>query len=149
MIEITFALIKSRAIRHNLHALVVGKILENDFIIERAQWCSLREPAIACFYSEHKGRSYWDDLVRSVSGHVIALALSRHNAVDSWRAIMGATDPRKAAPGTLRALAIDEPVVANNIVHGSDSVASAEREIRLIFGDAIWHRINDRSPDGP
>ena len=148
MIEITFALIKSKAIRHNLHSLVISQILENDFIIERAQWCSLREPIIARFYSEHKGRPYWDDLLRSVSRHVIALALSRNNAVAEWRAIMGATDPRKAAPGTLRALAIGEPVMSDNVVHGSDSVASAEREIRLIFGDTIWHRINDRSPDG-
>ena len=147
MIEVTFALIKSKAIRRNLHAYVLGRIMEHDFIIQRAEWRQLPLPTIAQFYAEHQGKPYWDDLQRSVSGHVIALVLSRENAIAEWRGVMGATDPRKALPGTLRALAVGEAVMADNIVHGSDSITSADREIRLLFGEHMWRRIK-RSADG-
>ncbi len=148
MTQFTFAMIKSKAIRHNLHPLVLGRILENDFIIERAQWRIMPKQLIEQFYKEHIAKPYWYDLERSVSGHVILLVLSRDNAIEEWRALMGATDPRKAASGTLRALAIGEAVMAHNIVHGSDSADNAEREIRLIFGADMWYNISKRNTDG-
>lgn len=141
MTQFTFALIKSKAIRRNLHPIVLARILEAGFTIYRAQWCKLAPEIVEDFYHEHLGRPYWDDLARSVSGHVIALVLLKDNAVESWRALMGATDPRKAAAGTLRTLAADETVLAHNVVHGSDSAENAAREIKLIFGHRVWYKM--------
>lgn len=149
MNQLTFALIKSKAIRRTLHPIVLARILENDFTIEYAQWIHyLPKPTIAEFYQEHAGRPYWENLERSISGHIIALVLSRHDAVTRWRELIGPSDPKKAPTGTLRALAVDELVMADNVVHGSDSPESAEREIRLILGNDLWEDLKRRSVGG-
>lgn len=140
--ELTFALIKSKAIRHNLHGIVLSRIVESGLIIRHAEWKQLKEMRIRDFYAEHVGKPYWDDLQRSVFGHVIVLVISGETAVSAWRTLMGATDPKKAERGTIRALAKAEPMMADNIVHGSDSAESAEREIRLILGRATWHNLS-------
>ena len=134
MSEFTFALIKSQAIRHNLHGIVLARIMENNFVIHRAEWMTLSRPVICEFYRDHLGKPYWNDLEQSVAGHVIALILMQDSAITRWRSIMGDTDPKKAVAGTIRALAHDEPILANNVVHGSDSQEAARREIYQIFG---------------
>ena len=84
------------------------------------------------FYAEHKERPFFGELVSFMtSGPVVLMALKGENAVTRNREIMGATDPKKAAPGTLRALYGDS--VGENAVHGSDSPASAERELKIFF----------------
>jgi len=156
VIQLTFAMIKSKAIRHNLHQVVLSRALESGFTIERAEWRNLSTADIERFYNEHQGKPYWDDLVNSVSGHVIVMALSRRDALVIWRGIMGATDPKKALRGTIRWLAQAEPVMADNIVHGSDSALSAEREIHQMFGPSFYAyvaakygiSISDRRVDG-
>ena len=92
------------------------------------------------FYAEHKERGFFADLVAFMtSGPVVVSALEGENAVLAHREILGATNPKEAAPGTIRAdfaTSIDE-----NAAHGSDSVASAEREIAYFFAaDEIFPR---------
>ena len=83
-------------------------------------------------YGEHKGKPFFSDLVNFItSGPVAAMVLEGENVIPTVRTMMGATDPKDAAPGTIRgdyALTIDE-----NIIHGSDSPESAIREIGLFF----------------
>lgn len=140
--ELTFALIKSKAIRHNLHGTVLSRIVESGLIIRHAEWKQLQQMRIRDFYAEHIGKPYWNALQRSIDGHVIVLVLSGETAISTWRTLMGATDPKKAERGTIRELAKAEPVMADNIVHGSDSAESAEREIRLILGHTAWHNLS-------
>ena len=84
------------------------------------------------FYAEHKERPFYNDLVSfMVSGPVVIMVLEGDNAIKKNREIMGATDPKKAKPGTLRALFANS--VSSNAVHGSDSPESAKREIAF-FG---------------
>lgn len=144
MREATFAMIKSKAIRHNLHGHVLARILEKGFTIEHAKWQNLEPTLIAAFYRDHFGKPYWSDLERSVTGHVIVLALSAENAIAKWRDLIGPTDPNKASPDQLRSLATGETVIAHNIAHGSGSAKSAEREIRLILGPLVWFAIERR-----
>jgi len=83
-------------------------------------------------YGEHKGKPFFDALVSYItSSPVVAMVLEGKNAVAAVRDMMGATDPQKAAPGTIRGeFGLD---IGRNVVHGSDSPASAEREIGLFF----------------
>ncbi|HET8984407.1 MAG TPA: nucleoside-diphosphate kinase, partial [Trueperaceae bacterium] len=86
-------------------------------------------------YGEHKGKPFFDGLVDFItSGPVVAMVLEGENAILGWRSLMGATNPKDAAPGTIRgdfATTIDE-----NVAHGSDAPATAEREIGIFFDPA-------------
>jgi nucleoside-diphosphate kinase len=83
-------------------------------------------------YGEHKGKPFFEALVGYItSSPVVAMVLEGKNAVAAAREMMGATDPQKASPGTIRGdFGLD---IGRNVVHGSDSTASAEREINLFF----------------
>jgi nucleoside-diphosphate kinase len=85
-------------------------------------------------YAEHVDKPFFGDLVKFItSGPVVALAAEGEEAVSVVRMLMGVTDPKKAAPGTVRGdFGLD---IGENIVHGSDSFASAERELDLFFAD--------------
>lgn len=84
------------------------------------------------FYAVHSGRPFFADLVRFMtSGPIVVQVLEGDNAIERYREVMGATDPRKAAPGTLRARFGQS--IERNSVHGSDSAASARAEIALAF----------------
>lgn len=85
------------------------------------------------FYIEHKAKSFFGELVQfMISGPVYALILEKENAVSEFRTFIGSTDPKKAAPGTIRALYGTS--INNNAIHASDSAESATRELKLIFG---------------
>ncbi len=87
-------------------------------------------------YAEHVGKPFFDGLVEFItSGPVLAVAVSGESAISVVRAMMGATNPVDAAPGTMRGdLAIE---LQENVVHGSDSKASAKRELALFFPDGL------------
>ncbi len=98
----------------------------------------MEDHEIAAFYAEHAGRDYYGRLARSVGGScgVAAMVIEGEDAIAAWRRLMGPTDParaRETAPGTLRARFGRE--LPDNAVHGSDSAASAGREIQLLFPD--------------
>ena len=84
-------------------------------------------------YAEHKGKPFYDELIEYITRGLSIVAVIRgENAIENVRVIMGATDPLDATPGSIRGAYATS--VTHNLVHGSDSAASAEREIELFFG---------------
>jgi nucleoside-diphosphate kinase len=131
-IEKTFSIIKPNSVAKN-H---IGKILERfeskGLRIAAAKFTRLSKEKTEGFYIEHKERPFFGSLVNFMtSGPVLLLVLEGDNAVMANREIMGATDPAKAAAGTIRKDFADS--IEANSVHGSDSAASADREISYFF----------------
>ncbi len=130
--ETTFSIVKPNAVKKNAVGAIINKFEENGLKVAAARLVRLSKPLCEEFYAEHKARPFFGELVSFMtSGPVMLMALHGENAVTRNREIMGATDPKKAAPGTIRALFGDN--VGENAVHGSDSTASAERELALFF----------------
>ncbi len=131
-IETTFSIIKPNAVKKNAIGAIVNKFEKNGLKVAAAKLVRLTKNQCEEFYAEHKARPFFGELVSFMtSGPVLLMALTGENAVTRNREIMGATDPKKAAPGTIRAEWGDN--VGENAVHGSDSAASAERELKLFF----------------
>ncbi len=131
-IETTFSIIKPNAVKKNAIGAIISKFEKNGLKVAAAKLVRLSKAQCEEFYAEHKARPFFGELVSFMtSGPVLLMALAGENAVTRNREIMGATDPKKAAPGTIRAEWGDN--VGENAVHGSDSAASAERELKLFF----------------
>lgn len=131
-VETTFSIIKPNAIKKNAIGAILQTFEKNGLTIAGAKLAVIPKSQCEEFYAEHKERPFFGELVSFMtSGPVMLLALKGENAVSRNREIMGATDPAKAAPGTLRALFGDN--VGENAVHGSDSLASAQRELKIFF----------------
>lgn len=131
-IETTFSIIKPNAVKKNAIGSIIQIFEKNGLKIAAAKLVNLEKAKCEEFYAEHKERPFFGELVSFMtSGPVVLMALKGDNAVAKNREIMGATDPKKAAPGTLRALFGDN--VGENAVHGSDSAASADRELKIFF----------------
>jgi nucleoside-diphosphate kinase len=132
--EMTFSIIKPNAVKKNAIGDIIAIFEKNGLKIAAAKLVTLSKPLCEEFYAEHKARPFFGELVSFMtSGPVMLMALSGEGAVMKNREIMGATDPAKAAPGTLRKLFGDN--VGENAVHGSDSAESAARELALFFKD--------------
>jgi nucleoside-diphosphate kinase len=132
--EMTFSIIKPNAVKKNAIGNIIAIFEKNGLKIAAAKLVTLSKPLCEEFYAEHKARPFFGELVSFMtSGPVMLMALSGEGAVMKNREIMGATDPAKAAPGTLRKLFGDN--VGENAVHGSDSAVSAARELALFFKD--------------
>ncbi|MSS75966.1 MAG: nucleoside-diphosphate kinase [Methyloglobulus sp.] len=133
-IERTFSIIKPDAVAKNVIGEIYSRFEKNGLNIIAAKMLHLTQAQAEGFYAEHKERGFFKDLVAfMVSGPVIMQVLEGENAVLKHRDIMGATNPKEAAAGTIRAdfaSSIDE-----NAVHGSDAVATAQREITYFFSD--------------
>lgn len=130
--EVTFSIIKPNAVKKNAIGGILEKFEKNGFKIAAAKLVVLSKSKCEEFYAEHKERPFFGELVSFMtSGPVLLLALSGENAVQKNRDLMGATDPKKALAGTIRAEFGDS--VGENAVHGSDSLASAERELKIFF----------------
>ena len=116
-----------------------GKILtlleEKGFQLRALKMLRLTESQARSFYEVHAERPFYDELVEFMtSGLVVPAALERENAIDYLREVMGATDPRQAAEGTVRALYGTD--VQANAIHGSDSPENAARELAFFFSTA-------------
>lgn len=132
-IEQTFSIIKPNAVKKNAIGPIIAKFEQNGLKIAAAKLVKLDKAKCEEFYAEHKARPFFGELVTFMtSGPVMLMCLSGENAVMRNREIMGATDPAKAAPGTIRKEFGDS--MGENAVHGSDSVDSAKRELGLFFG---------------
>lgn len=132
--EMTFSIIKPNAVKKNAIGEIIAIFEKNGLKIAAAKLVTLSKPLCEEFYAEHKARPFFGELVSFMtSGPVMLMALSGEGAVMKNREIMGATDPAKAAPGTIRKLFGDN--VGENAVHGSDSAQSAARELSLFFKD--------------
>jgi len=131
-IEQTLSIIKPDATARNL-AGPINAIIENVGLRiiaqKRVRWTL---PQAQKFYKEHKGKPFYDTLCEFMtSGPIVVQVLSGEDAIDKYRKVMGATDPAEAKRGTLRKrFALSR---SKNSVHGSDSPASATREIALVF----------------
>ena len=130
--ELTFSIIKPNAVKKNAIGSIVEIFEKNGLKIAAAKLTVLSKSKCEEFYAEHKARPFFGELVQFMtSGPVLLMALSGEGAVMKNRDIMGATDPKKAAAGTIRAQFGDN--VGENAVHGSDSAESAQRELALFF----------------
>jgi nucleoside-diphosphate kinase len=130
--NLTFAMIKPDAVAHNNTGKIIDIIEKNNFEIIRLHKAILAKDLAEEFYAVHKDRPFYGELVEFVtSGPVVIMALHKENAVAEWRNLIGATNPKDAAPGTIRhefGTSIDK-----NAVHGSDSSETAAQEIELFF----------------
>jgi nucleoside-diphosphate kinase len=131
-IERTLSIIKPDATRRNLTSKINAKFEEAGLSIVASRRLQLTTAQAEAFYAVHAARPFFKDLVSfMVSGPVVAQVLQGEGAVLKNREIMGATDPAKAAPGTIRA-EFAESIEANS-VHGSDAVEAAAVEISFFF----------------
>jgi nucleoside-diphosphate kinase len=131
-VEKTFSIIKPNAVKKNAIGAIITKFESSGLKVAAAKLAVISKSQCEEFYAEHKERPFFGELVSFMtSGPVVLMALQGENAVLRNREIMGATDPKKAAPGTIRALFGDN--VGENAVHGSDSTASAARELNIFF----------------
>lgn len=130
--ERTFSIIKPNAVKKNVMGDIISQFETSGLKIAAAKLAMLSKEKCELFYAEHKERPFFGELVSFMtSGPVMLMCLVGENAVLKNREIMGATDPKKAAPGTIRAKHGDS--MGENAVHGSDSVTSAERELAIFF----------------
>ncbi len=136
-IERTLSIIKPDAVAANHIGDIIAAIEEAGLRIIAAKMLCLSRRQAEEFYAEHRGKPFFDSLIDFMtSGPVVVQVLEGEDAIARYRALMGATDPRKAEPGTLRyRFARDSENMAANAVHGSDSPASAEREIGFFFSE--------------
>ena len=131
-IEQTFSIIKPNAMKKNAIGDIISMFEANGLKIAALKITVLSKSKAEEFYAEHKERPFFGELVSFMtSGPVALMCLQGEGAVLKNRDIMGATDPKKANVGTVRAKFGDN--VGENAVHGSDSVASAQRELALFF----------------
>ena len=131
-IEQTFSIIKPNAMKKNAIGDIISMFEANGLKIAAAKVTILSKNKAEEFYAEHKARPFFGELVSFMtSGPVTIMCLQGENAVAKNREIMGATDPKKANVGTIRAKFGDN--VGENAVHGSDSPESAARELALFF----------------
>lgn len=132
MLEQTLSIIKPDAVKKNLIGQIIVKIEERGLSIVASRMMLLDDVQAKGFYAEHKDRPFFPDLVDFItSGPVLVQVLQGVGAISIYRALMGATDPKQAYQGTLRALFADS--IEANAVHGSDSKDAAEREIPYFF----------------
>ncbi|MGM0672317.1 nucleoside-diphosphate kinase [Thioalkalivibrio sp.] len=133
-VERTLSIIKPDAVAKNVIGDIIGRFEKGGLKVVGARMMHLSREQAEGFYDVHKERPFFNDLVEfMISGPVLVQVLEGEDAIAKNRDIMGATNPKEAAPGTIRAdfaVSIDE-----NAVHGSDAPETAEREIAFFFGD--------------
>lgn len=133
-IENTFTMVKPDGVARGLVGEVIARFERKGLRLEKIRRLLIDEAMATLHYAEHTEKPFFADLVEFItSGPVVAMEWSGESAVSVARTLMGATDPKQALPGTIRG--DFGLIVTNNIVHGSDSVESAERELGLFFGE--------------
>ena len=138
-LERTLFIVKPDAVRRQLIGKILAHVEERGFRLVEARFATITREEAQRFYAEHSGKPFFGDLVDYMtSGPVMLTALEREGAVAALREVVGATDPAQAAPGTIRRLYGESKQM--NSVHASDSVPSAEREVKLFFGMAASNR---------
>jgi nucleoside-diphosphate kinase len=133
-VERTLSIVKPDGVRKNVIGEVYRRFEQAGLKIVAARMMKLSQSQAEGFYAVHRERPFFKDLVSYMtSGPVIVQVLEGDNAVAKHREIMGATDPKKAAPGTIRADLAES--IEQNVVHGSDSLENATREIGYFFAE--------------
>jgi len=133
MLQKTYIMLKPDAVRNGHIGEIVNRIERSGLKIERMELAQVTPEQAAANYAEHEGKPFYAGLISYItSGPVVKMVVSGPDAVKVMRKFMGATNPLEDAPGTIRGdfgLVMDE-----NVIHGSDSPESAEREIGIFFG---------------
>ena len=133
--ELTLAIIKPDAVAAGHAGRIVSELVRDGFVIRDCLETRLCEEAAAEFYADHEGGLFYGELVSFMSsGRVIVLALEREHAVAALRRRIGATDPARARPGTIRSEFGTR--MPENAIHGSDSISAAKAELLYFFGEA-------------
>ena len=130
--EQTYLMVKPDGVQRGLCGEIVSRFEKKGLKIIGMKLMTISKETAENHYGEHKGKPFFPSLISYItSGPVVKMVVSGEGAVAKCRSLMGATNPAEAAPGTIRGdfgLIMDE-----NVIHGSDSVASAEREISIFF----------------
>jgi len=126
-------MVKPDGVQRGLIGEIISRFEGKGLSLERIRKLEIDEDLAQRHYAEHVDKPFFPELLEFItSGAVVAMEWSGESAVSVSRTIMGATDPKQAAPGTIRGdLGL---VVTHNLVHGSDSVESARRELEIFFG---------------
>jgi nucleoside-diphosphate kinase len=132
-VEQTLVLVKGDGVRRRLIGEIIHRIEAKSLDIRTLQLMDVSRGLAEEHYAEHRGKPFFEELVDFITTTpVVAMRVEGEGAIQVMRRLMGATNPAEAAPGTIRGdLALSLP---DNLVHGSDSPESAERELRLFFG---------------
>ena len=136
MTEQTLVLVKPDGVKRNLIGEIIRRIETKGYVIVEMKKLTPSRDLLAKHYAEHEGKPFYEPLVEFMaSGDVVALKVEGNRVIEGFRALAGATDPTAALPGTIRGdLGRDWGLkVQQNLVHGSDSVESATRELALWF----------------
>jgi nucleoside-diphosphate kinase len=134
--ERTLVLIKPDGVRRGLAGEVLSRIERKGLQVVAMDMRVVGKDLAETHYAEHAGKPFYGSLVEFItSGPLVAMVVEGPRAIEAFRALAGATDPVKATPGTIRGDYALE--VQDNIVHGSDSPDSAEREIKIFFPDVV------------
>ena len=133
-LERTFAIIKPDAVKAGYTGDILKAIESNGFRIVAMKRIHLSKKQAEGFYAVHRERTFFDPLTDFMSeGPIVAMILEREDAIRKWRDVMGATDPAKAAAGTLRKQFGNS--IQNNATHGSDAPETAAFEMKYFFSD--------------
>ena len=132
-VERTLSIIKPDAVAKNVIGEIISRFEKADLKVVEAKMVQLSREDAEGFYAVHKERPFFNDLVEfMISGPVFVQALEGENAIAKNRELMGATNPKEAAPGTIRADFAES--IDANAVHGSDAPETAAVEIKYFFG---------------
>lgn len=146
MVERTLVLLKPDTVARGLCGEVLTRFEKKGLRLAAMKLMQVDEPLAKRHYSMHEGKPFFQGLIEYITAMpIVAMVWEGPNAISTVRQTMGATDPTKAAPGTIRGdFALD---ISNNLVHGSDSEESAKREIALFFKEAevlSWKRPHEK-----
>ena len=129
----TFFMIKPDGVQRNLVGEIISRVESKGFCITKIKMMTISKELAEQHYGEHKDKPFFNDLVSFItSGPVVAMQVEGENVVLQIRNLMGATNPSESTPGSIRGDLATE--LDKNVVHGSDSDESAERELSLFFG---------------
>ncbi len=130
--QLTLCIIKPDAVEKRLQGKILSRVLEEGFDVLGLKQTRLSRAEAEGFYAVHRGRPFFDSLCQFMTrGPIVVAALQRDDAVNHWRTVIGATDPAKAAPGTIRKTFGGS--LGENAVHGSDSEENGRIECGYFF----------------
>jgi nucleoside-diphosphate kinase len=140
--DLTFSIIKPDSVKNGNYSEIHRMITDAGFKIIGIRAKMLSKDQAEEFYAIHKGKPFYQDLIEFMtSGEIYVLALKKDNAVEDFRTLIGETDPKDAAPGTIRRKFGES--VGSNAIHGADSDENAKKEILFFFPELIT-KFNER-----
>lgn len=135
-LERTLILVKPDGVRRGLVGEIIARVEKKGYAISSLRMLNADRAILERHYAEHAGKPFFEPLIEFMqSGPIVAMIAEGQRVIEGFRSLAGVTDPTMAAPGTIRGdLARDQGTkVVQNLVHGSDSSESAEREIKIFF----------------